>query len=173
MKNYTTRQNSSDVKRQLFMFIGYFIVLSLISFLPIYLFFRSYTFQRESIQNDVAAYKEILNKQQMLKSKIDTLHYQMSLFNTGKVQNDAFLGGYISENIMDTRKLIDKDSVSEFKHYSFLLNKMDTILVLKNEIISIADKEQLALKDLNDCIGKIGKVKTELKKDPTRGFQSK
>lgn len=146
------------------------MVLSAVLFSSVYLFFKSYALQRSSIQNDIMDYKEILNKQQVLQTKIDTIYYQMSLLNTGQVKNDVFLGNYISENIQQTKNIIGKDSISEFSHYSFLLTKMDSILALKNEIIVISDKERLALKDLNECMGKITKVKSELSQDPTRGF---
>jgi hypothetical protein len=139
----------------------------------VYLFFKSYSSQRNEIEKNVVAYKMILNKQQLLKTKIDTIYYQMSLLNTGRVKNDVFLGDYISQNIQETRNIIGADSISEFNHYSFLLTRLDSILSLKNEIIVISDKEHLALKDLNECMGKIYKVKNELSKDPTRGFNSK
>jgi hypothetical protein len=173
MRKESTKENGSNKREEFFKFIAHFIVLSILIFLSVYLFFKSNAVQRNNIQNDIVAYKEILNKQQVLKSKIDTIYYQMSLLNTGRVKNDVFLGNYISQNIKQTRNIIGTDSISEFKHYSFLLNRLDSILALKNEIIVISDKERLALKDLNECIGKITKVKTELFKDPTRGFQSK
>jgi hypothetical protein len=97
----------------------------------------------------------------------------MSLLNTGKVSNDVFLGNYISKNIQDIRKIIGEDSVTEFRYYTSLLNKIDNMMRLKNDLIKIIDKEQLALKDLNECIDKITKVKNELSKDPTRSFQAK
>jgi hypothetical protein len=137
------------------------------------LFFKSCAAQSNGISNDIAAYKEILNKQQLLKFKIDTIYSQMSLLNTGKVSNDVFLGNYISKNIQDTRKIIGEDSVTEFRYYASLLNRMDNMMNLKNDLIKIIDKEQLALKDLNECIDKTNKVKKELSKDPTRSFQAK
>ena len=173
MKKELTKENGANKRKEFFKFIAHFTVLSILIFLSVYLFFKSNAVQRRNIQNDIVAYKEILNKQQVLKSKVDTIYYQMSLLNTGKVKNDVFLGNYISQNIKQTRNIIGTDSISEFKHYSFLLNRLDSILALKNEIIIISDKERLALKDLNECIGKITKVKAELFKDPTRGFQSK
>jgi hypothetical protein len=168
-----TKKNGSNVRKHFLRFFGYFVALSFLSFLSIYLFFKSYDVQRSSIQNDVIAYKEILNKQQVLKSKIDTIYFQMSLLNTGKVENDVFLGNYISQNIQLTRSIIGEDANGEFKHYSFLLTRLNSIMALKSGIIVISDKERLALKDLNECMGKISKVKAELSTDPTRGFQSK
>lgn len=173
METELTRLNASSVRRSFLKFLVHFVVLILLSFLTVYLFLNSYMLQRANIQQDILAYKEILNKQQILKSKIDTIYYQMSLLNTGKVRNDVFLGNYISKNIADTRAIIGNDSITEFKHYSYLFSKLDSMMALKNEIVLISDKERLALKDLNECMGKISKVKAELAKDPTRGFRLK
>ncbi|MDR0794403.1 MAG: type VI secretion system transmembrane protein TssO [Chitinophagaceae bacterium] len=172
-KRKLENQNASEVRKGVFKFLGYFFVLTGLLFLSVYLFFKSCAAQSNSINNDIAAYKATLNKQQILKSKIDTIYYQMSLLNTGKVKNDVFLGNYISKNIEDTRQIIGKDSAAEFRFYASLLNKTDDMMRLKNELIAIMDKEQLALKDLNECIGKITKVKNELSRDPTRSFQAK
>lgn len=173
MKKEISQSDRSSIRKKFFVFISYFIVLCSLVFLSLYFVFKSYEIQKSNIQTDIVAYKEMLNKQQVLKAKIDTIYYQMSLINTGKVKNDLFLGNYISQNIQETKIIIGTDSVSAFKHYAVLLNKLDSILVLKNNITVISDKERLALKDLNECIGKITKVKSELSKDPTRGFQTK
>lgn len=167
------KQNSEDIKRELRKFAGCFFVLTLLSFFVIFLFLDSYQHQRNRIEQDVVAYKTILNKQQMLHSKLDTIYYHMSLLNTNKVRNNVFLGDYISKNIQDFRKIIEKDSTVAFKHYSFLMEKIDSLLALKNEIVTISAKEQHILRDLNECIEKITKIEQELSKDPSRGFQSR
>ena len=120
----------------------------------------------------MVSYKAVLNKQQVLYDKLDTIYYRMTLLNTDKVQNNVFLGNYISKNIQEFRKTIGKDSIAEFSHYAFLLNKLDSLLTLKNEIVEIDAKEQHALRDLNECIDKIKKVEKDLSKDPSRGFQA-
>lgn len=167
------KQNAKEIKREIQKFIGYFLVLAGLSFSVVYLFLSSYNHQRKSIEKDVIAYKETLNKQQMLYTKLDTIYYHMSLLNTNKVRNSVFLGDYISKNLQDFRKIIGKDSVTEFKHYWQLIDKVDSLLALKNEIVSITAKEQHILRDLNECIEKITKIEQELSKDPSRGFQSR
>lgn len=173
MKKDLIKLNASSVRKSFLRFLAFFAVLILLSFLSVFFFLKSYTIQRENVQKDIVAYKEVLNKQEVLKAKMDTIYYQMSLLSTDKVRNDVFLSSYISKNIQETRDIIGQDSISEFKGYSFLLNRLDSIMALKTEIIVISDKERLALKDLNECMGKISKVKSEISKDPTRGFQSK
>jgi hypothetical protein len=173
MRKKLPKENGAGKVNVFFKFIAHFTVLSIFIFLSIYMFVNSYAVQRNNIQNDIVAYKEILNKQQVLKSKIDTIYYQMSLQNTGRVNSEVFLGNYISRNIQQTRGIIGTDSISAFQHYSFLLNRLDSILILKNDIIVISDKERLALKDLNECMGKITIVKKQLLKDHNRGFYAR
>jgi hypothetical protein len=154
--------NSKDIKIEVLKFLCHFIVLSILSFYSVYFLFESFNNQNNRIKLDVENYKEILNKQQDLKLKIDTIYYQMSLLNTGKVDNDLILGNYISKNIKETKNLIGDDKNNDFKHYSLLLSKIDTILYLKNELTNISDKENLSLRDLKECIGKVTKIKKEL-----------
>ena len=166
----TEQQNREHLRKELFRFSAYFIVLAALSFTAVYLFYKTYAKQSDSLRNDVIAYETILNKQQALKAKIDTIYYQMSLVNTGRVENDVFLEDYISQNIQDTRKLIGDDSISEFKQYAYLLSNIDSLMILKDNITAIGSQEQLALKDLMECMGKTSKVQKALAQDPTRGF---
>lgn len=171
MKEKSIKLNSASVKKSFMRFVACFVVLVMASFLVVYFFFKSNAIQHENIQHDILAYKETLNRQQVLKSKIDTIFYQMSLLNTGKVRNDVFLRNYISQNIQDTKRIIDVDSSSNFKHYAFMLSTLDTMLVLKNEITLISDRERLALRDLNECVGKMVRINAELMTNPTRGYR--
>lgn len=171
-ENKNKKQNAPEIQRETQKFLVFFLVLSLLSFNALYFFYKSYAVQSAVIQSDIASYKSILNKQQILYDKLDTIYYRMTLLNTDKVQNNVFLGNYISKNIQDFRKTMGKDSIAEFRHYAFLLTKLDSLLALKNEIVEIDTKEQHALRDLNECIDKIRKVEKDLSKDPSRGFQS-
>ena len=147
------KQNAAEIQRETRKFLLFFLVLSLVSFNALYFFYKSYSVQYAIIQKDVVSYKAVL-------------------LNTDKVENNVFLGNYISKNIQEFRKTIGKDSVAEFSHYAFLLTKLDSLLTLKNEIVEIDTKEQHALRDLNECIDKIKKVEKDLSKDPSRGFQA-
>lgn len=170
MSEKSVKLNSASVKKSFVKFVACFVTLVIASFLVVFFFFKSNAIQHENIQHDILAYKETLNRQQVLKSKIDSIYYQMSLLNTGKVRNDVFLRNYISQNIQDTKKIIDVDSSSTFKHYAFMLSKLDTMLVLKNEITLISDRERLALRNLNECVERMRRITAELMKNPTRGY---
>ncbi|MFZ4861475.1 type VI secretion system TssO [Sphingobacterium sp. Mn56C] len=173
MKSKTTIANSRNKRRALCIFMLHFALFTILTFLVIYLFFYSYDVQRKNIQKDIIAYQSILNKQYVLKLKMDSLFYLMGLWNTGKVTNDLALGKYITQNIQQTNQLIGADSISEFKHYALLLKQLDAMLMLKYEIFQISEKERMALRNLNECMGSIKKVKAEIEQDPTRRFQVK
>lgn len=173
MKEKSIKLNTQSVRKSFYKFVLSFLVLVFVSFVVVYLFFKSNALQQENIRQDILSYKEVLNRQQALKANIDTIYYQMNLLNTGKVENDLFLVNYISQNIQETKKIIATDSSTAFKQYSFLLSKLDTMLVLKSEITLISDKERMASQDYRECVGKMNKVKSELVRDPTRGFQIK
>ncbi len=172
-KAVSKKLNGDKIRREFLKFVLYFGILSFFSFLVPYFFVKTHTIQSANIHKDVMSYKQLLNKHHVIKAKVDSIYYQMTLLNTGKVRNDVFLGNYISDNIQNVRKTIAQDSISEFKHYALLLNKLDSLVALKNDIIAIKDKEQLALRDLNECVGKIGKIKKELSYNPARNFSSK
>ena len=139
------KQNAAEIQRETRKFLLFFLVLSLVSFNALYFFYKSYSVQYAIIQKDVVSYKAVLNKQQVLYDKLDTIYYRMNLLNTDKVENNVFLGNYISKNIQEFRKTIGKDSVAEFSHYAFLLTKLDSLLTLKNEIVEIEDRKSTRL----------------------------
>ncbi len=172
-KSTLKKLNKNKIRIEFLKFVLHFSILSLFSFWVLYFFVRTHTIQSANIHQDVFCYKQLLNKHHAIKAKVDSIYYQMSLLNTGKVRNDVYLGNYISDNIQDARKTIGQDSTSEFKHYALLLNKLDSLLTLKNKIIAIKDKEQLAIRDLNECVGKISKIKKDLSYNPARNFSSK
>ncbi len=147
-----------------------FIFLIFIGCLPIYFFYKSCETQNEYITKDLNGYKNLLNKHQLLKVKIDSLYDELSLLNSGKVNNNLMLEKYIADNKNEVIKAIGADSISEFKHFTLLMSNIDNILKQKDTILQISNKEQLALRDLQECMNKTRKVKQDLSFDPTRNF---
>lgn len=152
MKSDLVKKNMTDVVREFLKFLGYFVVLSLISLLSVYFFYKSYATQQEKIQEEIIAYKEILNTQQELKSKLDVIYNRMDIINTGQTRDDALLISHLSKNIQEARNVVGVDRAGVFEHYSFLLKKLDSILELKSDVLVISNKKRHALRDLEDCI---------------------
>jgi len=164
--------NHSDVKSATRYFWLWFTFLVFFTYLPVHFFFKSYKSQSEYIAKDINNYKEIMNKNQLLKQKVDSLFNQLSLLNTGKVDNDLFLEKYIADNKNEITKIIGADSIKDFKNYSLLMDNIENILKQKDTILQISNKEHLALSDLMECLNKTRKVRKDLSFDPTRNFSA-
>jgi len=164
--------NHKEVLRATFLFWLAFILLLIFSVFPVYFFLKSYQAQNDYILKDLNSYKELLNKYQVVKQKTDTLFNQMTLLNTGKVENDLFLEKYIADNKNEIMHILGDDSVAELKQYSYLMNNVNSMLKQKDTVMVISSKEQLAQNDLLECMNKTRKVKKDLSFDPTRNFSA-
>lgn len=162
--------NRSDVRIGIWKFILSFIVLSGISFTCIFFFFKSYDIQRAGIKKEADNYRELLTRSDLLRTHVDSILYRMDQLDINRVDNDIILRNYIMDNIQDAKNIMGKDSADNFKHYSMLIKQIGPMLTLKNQIIGVSNKEQVALRGLNECKGRIGGINKELKVDPTRNF---
>lgn len=159
--------NKDDVRNGMLRFIFAFAILLVVSFLTVFLFFRSSEVQKQQIQSELNDYKSVLSRNELLKIKMDTIYYKMALLNSNKVENDIFLRNSILEDLRDTRNIMGADTVKSFKQYAALTKNIGKMTVFKNELINITAKEQNALRSLNECIGKVGKMNTQMKtKEP-------
>ena len=100
---------------------------------------------------------------------MDTIYYKMTLLNSNKVENDIFLRNSILEDLQDTKNIMGEDSAKSFKQYATLTKNIGKMTVFKNELINITAKEQNALRNLNECMGKVGKMNTQMKTSTPSG----
>ena len=150
-----------------------FLILIFVFFIGLYFFYESSNHQKQRIEKDLLAYKTLWNKQYLLKSKVDTVYYYMSLLNTGKVENDLFLEQYIGRDCQEIKKLINEENEENFNCYALLFAQMDSLLVLKNQLITVNNQETIALRDLNECMHRFKNVYAELTDDPSRKFNKR
>lgn len=87
----------------------------------------------------------------------------MTLLNSNKVTNDIFLRNQIIEDMSICKQMIGKDSTTELKHYSMLLDNLDSILSYKNELMKLKTDEMTISRQLEECFGKVEKVNTHIK----------
>lgn len=160
--------NKSDVRTGILKFILSFAVLSVVSFLCLFLFFKSYAVQREGIDRDAREYTTLMEKSDKLKTVVDEIYSEMSQHD--KVVNDGFLRTSILDKMKDVKNVMGKDSAGSFKHYAILMKQINPMLTLKREIVKQGNKKQGTWAELQDCMGKTGVVDRELLKDPTRNF---
>lgn len=163
------RLNSNDVRNGIIRFILSFIILISISLTTVFLFFKSSTIQKEQIQKELNDYKSVLSRNELLKIKMDTIYYKMALLNTDRVQNDIFLRNSILEDLQDTKNIMGTDSSKSFKQYATLTKNIGKMTIFKNELINVTAKERNALRSLNECIGKVGKMNTQMKSNEPGG----
>lgn len=163
--------------KQIYLSIAFFcinfLILIFVFFIGIYFFYESSEQQKKRIEKDLLAYKTLLNKQYVLKGKVDTVYYHMSLLNTGKVEHDLYLEQYISKDIDEIKKLVKENNEENFNGYKLLFIQLDSLLILKDQIMDVANQEAVALRDLNECMHRFKNVYTELTNDPHRKFNKK
>jgi len=159
--------NKDDVRNGVLRFAFSFVVLVSTCLLTVFLFFRSSKIQKEQIQQELNDYKSILSRNELLKVKMDTIYYKMSLLNSNRVENDIFLRNSILEDLQDTKNIMGKDSIKSFRQYATLTKNIGKMTIFKNDLINITAKERNALRNLQECIGKVEKMNSQMKtKDP-------
>ncbi|WP_306622424.1 type VI secretion system TssO [Chryseobacterium ginsenosidimutans] len=168
--NKEKKLNKSDVRIGIWKFVLSFIILSGVSFTCVFFFFKSYDIQREGIKKQADDYRELLTRSDLLRTHVDSILYRMDQLDINKVSNDIILRNYIMDNVQDAKNIMGKDSADNFKHYSILMKHIEPMLALKDQIVKTSYNEQIALRDLSECNGKIGVMNKELRVDPTRKF---
>lgn len=168
--NKEKKLNQSDVRMGIWKFVLSFLVLAGISFMSVFFFFKSYNQQQEGISKEVSAYRELLERSDVLKTHVDSIYYKMDQLDINKVDNDIFLRNSILENVRDARNIMGKDSADNFKHYAILMKQIGSMIDLKNQIIIVEHQKEMARRDIEECLGKVGRANDELRIDPTRKF---
>ncbi|AYZ10936.1 type VI secretion system TssO [Chryseobacterium arthrosphaerae] len=168
--NREKKLNKSDVRIGIWKFILSFAILSVVSFACLFLFFKSYDIQREGISKDSEAYKELMLRSDVLKNQVDEIYDKMAQLSLNKVENEVFLRTSIMDNVRDVKNIMKADSVQNFKHYAVLMKQIEPMLKLKADIMVVESRKKFAKRDLEDCMNKIDRANSELRKDPTRNF---
>ncbi|PQA96909.1 hypothetical protein B0A69_02255 [Chryseobacterium shigense] len=171
--NREKKLNKSDVRIGIWRFILSFAVLSVVSFVCLFLFFKSYSIQREGITREADAYRDLMARGDVLKTQVDNIYEHMNQLNINKVQNDVFLKTRIMDEVREVKNIMGKDSVDNFKHYAVLMKQVEPMINLKGDIIKVEYNKKTVLRDLEECMGKVGRANDQLKKDPTRNFTGK
>ncbi|WP_291933784.1 type VI secretion system TssO [Chryseobacterium sp.] len=162
--------NKSDVRTGIWKFILSFAVLSVVSFTCLFFFFKSYDIQREGITREADAYRELMQRSDVLKNHIDHIYENMTQLSSNKVDNEIFLRTKITDDVKNAKNVMDKDSSGSFKHYAILMRQIAPMINLKAQIFEVEYKKKIVLRNLEECMGKVGRANNELRKDPTRNF---
>ncbi len=98
--NREKKLNRADVRSGIMKFILSFVVLSGVSFICVFFFFKSYDIQREGIKKEADNYRELLTRSDLLRIHVDSILYRMDQLDINKVNNDIFLRNYIMDNVI-------------------------------------------------------------------------
>lgn len=162
--------NRSDVRSGIWKFIFSFVILSAVSFTAVFFFFKSYDTQLKGVEREVSQYRDLLTRDALLHTQIDSIYARMELLDSDKAYNDNFLRTYILDNVRDAKDIMGADSATNFKHYSVFLQKIRPMLNLKNQIITVSFKEQIAIRNVQECQGKSNQISNKMRIDPSRKF---
>ena len=171
MVSYGKKLNKNDVRNGILRFLVSLIILISVSFLSLFLFFKSSYVQNVTVKDKLEEYKRMINKTEQLQSKIDNIYDDMLLLSTNKVGNDIYLSSKIMSEIRDCRNIIGKDSVVEFKQHMHLLKNIEKkMMPIKNDLIIITVKEQSEERRLKDCTSKVIQAKANNIPNLVRNF---
>ncbi|AZB31999.1 MULTISPECIES: type VI secretion system TssO [Chryseobacterium] len=162
--------NKSDVRLGIWKFILSFIILSAISFTSVFFFFKSYDRQLAGVDDEVRAYRELLAKDNLLRIHVDSIYARMELLDSDKAYNDNYLRTYIFDNVREAQKIMGADSANNLKHYAVLMQKIKPMLNLKSQILNVSFKQQIAIRNVQECQGKSNQINNKMKIDPSRNF---
>ncbi|MFV0531926.1 MAG: type VI secretion system TssO [Flavobacteriales bacterium] len=156
--------NRKDVRKGTIRFILSFIVLTIVSFLSIFFFFKSSQLQNRETRKQINEYHEMLERNNLLHMKMDTIYYKMSLIGNEKVANDNFLRQSIFSDMNDCREMIGKDSIGDLKNYATLLGNLKPVLDYKAKLGELKSKERNVKRMLDICSGKTSRVNAQMRR---------
>ncbi|MFY1047696.1 type VI secretion system TssO [Chryseobacterium sp. GP-SGM7] len=168
--NREKKLNRSDVRSGIWKFIFSFVILSAISFTSVFFFFKSYDRQLAGVDEEVRAYRDLLAKDNLLRIHVDSIYARMELLDSDKAYNDNYLRTYILDNVREAQQLMAADSAHNLKHYAVLMQKIKPMLNLKSQILNVSFKQQIAIRNVQECQGKSNQINNKMKIDPTRNF---
>lgn len=168
--NTEKKLNKSDVRLGIWKFILSFVILSAISFTSVFFFFKSYNRQLTGVDDEVCAYRDLLNRDNILHTQVDSIYARMEMLDSDKAYNDNYLRTYILDNVREAQQIMGADSADNFKHYAILMQKIKPMLNLKSQIINVSFKQQIAIRNVQECQGKSNQINNKMKIDPTRNF---
>ncbi|QDP84778.1 hypothetical protein FNJ88_04140 [Chryseobacterium sp. SNU WT5] len=143
--------NKKAVNKGIWGFVISFVLLTGITFLAVFMFFKSSEFQQKEVDKEVSNYRMLQSKNNLLQDRMETIYSNMSRLASDQVQNEIFLRDKIIEDIRDCKNIMGEDSIKEFKQYATLIKNMSEMIILKNDLISVAADEQVASRNLLEC----------------------
>lgn len=154
--------NKKAVNMGIWGFIFSFVMLTGVTFLAVFLFFKSSELQQKAVEKEVSNYKMLQSKNELLQTKMENIYSRMTQLASDKVQNEVFLRDNLIEEIRDCKNIMGADSIKEFKQYATLIKNMSEMIIMKNDLISVTADEQVASRNLLECQNRLNSATENL-----------
>lgn len=155
--------NRGDVRKGTMRFISSFMALLGVTFLSVYLFFKSSEQQNKGMRKELDRYHAVVGKNETLKIKMDDIYQKLALLNTDRYGNQIDLRNGIFKDLDDSKNFIGEDSLMDLKQYTILINQIEPIIAFKDEMMKNSAKEKALTWQLNDCMEAMGKADAQIR----------
>ncbi len=154
--------NRSEIRRKTLYFWLLFALLICASLLPVYLFVWAVEKQKSVYLSKIQEYKNNINKQLILQEQMDSLYKSLSYIDADKVDNYMFLEKFIVDQRDRMIKQMGEDSSNSFSTYACVLNRLNTMVLLKDSLVKIRSTEDLLKRDLRSCMEKNTSIRNSI-----------
>lgn len=143
--------NKNDVRNGIFRFLLSFMILTCVTFLSVFLFYKSSDVQTRQTKIKADQYFTMQNTVFQLNSKLDRIIGLLGNLNNGTEGDYSNVSQSVIEDIRQCKKLIGKDT-ADYKLYTSLLNQIErNIMPHKKHILSSNEKLMKVQNRLADC----------------------
>ena len=154
--------NRDEIIKKTLYFWLLFVILIIVSLVPVYFFSWAVQKQKSVYLSKIQDYKNIINKQLVLQEQMDSLYQSLSYIDADKVENYLFLEKFIADQKDLISKQIGVDSNSHFSTYSCVLDRLNSMILLKDSLVKIRNTEDLLKRDLRSCMEKNASIRNSI-----------
>lgn len=154
--------NRNEIIKKTLYFWLLFVVLVCASLLPVYFFAWAAQKQKSVYLSKIQDYKNIINKQLVLQEQMDSLYKSLSYIDADKVDNYIFLEKFIADQKDRIAKQVGEDSSNHFSTYTYVLNRLNPMILLKDSLVRIRNAEDLLKRDLRSCMDKNTSIRNSI-----------
>lgn len=143
-------QNHKEIYTAYRQFSGYLAICVIIAVFSFFFYRQTAQIEVDRIVDKTEEYDKIYVRQMYLTSRIDSLYYYTTLFNTNL--NDASLLNSVTRRKQEILSSMETMSGSDVKLHRKLLTEFNTFLSVKDSIRLLKTEEELIKSDLMKCM---------------------
>jgi hypothetical protein len=143
-------QNQRPINIGYSKFFAFLVASVAVAALIYFSYMRTSEVEVARIVEQTAEYERVHVRQIELTSRIDTLHYYITLFNTNR--NDVHLMNAVSRRKQEIVSMMSDMNNRDVRLHQMLMSQMSTFLNVKDSIRLVTTEEDLVRADLLQCI---------------------